>query len=73
MILSTLDIFLLVLTFFGTIIGTLLVIVLMRVLSILGVVQEITNYYKKIKQFLNGYAQIPDTVKQAAKDMVNKK
>ena len=73
MILSTLDILFLVLTFFSTIIGTLLILVLMRVFSILGVVQEITGYYTKLKKMLMTYAQIPESIKQAAKDIVTKK
>jgi len=45
----------------------------MRVFKILGVVQELTGYYTKVKKMIAGYSQIPEGVKQSVKDLVSKK
>lgn len=72
--LTTLDILYIALTSFTAIIGTLLTIVLIRVIKILGPVMEIVGFYNKIKQVLWAYAQIPDMIKDKVKDVVwNKK
>jgi hypothetical protein len=40
---------------------------LIKVVRIVSVVDEITSYYTKIKKILQGYENIPNTVKEAIK------
>lgn len=54
---SILELLYLVLTFFLVVIGTLLSLVLIRVLKILRVWTEIADYYWEVKKFLVYYAQ----------------
>jgi hypothetical protein len=61
--LSILDLLYFVLTFFIVIIGTLLAIVLLRVLKILRVWVELVEYYDIIKHFIASYAMIPCVIK----------
>ncbi len=61
--LSILNLLYLVLTFFLVIIGTLLTLVLLRVLKILAVGVEMADYYWQVKKFLNYYSQVPFIIK----------
>lgn len=61
--LSILDLLYLVLTFFIVIVGTLLTLVLLRVLKILEVAVELTHYYHKIKQLMVYYSYVPFALK----------
>ena len=61
--LSILDLLYLTLTFFIVILGALLSLVLIRVLKILSVGVEISNYYWQVKNTLNYYSQIPLVIK----------
>lgn len=70
--LTTLDILYITLAFFVTIIGTLVTIVLIRVIKILGPVMEIVGFYNKIKQILSAYSQIPDIVKTKVSEVLGK-
>ncbi|MCH8518543.1 hypothetical protein LAT59_02170 [Candidatus Gracilibacteria bacterium] len=49
--LSLLELLYLVLIFFGVIIGTLITLILIRILKILGVVSEIVGYYYTLKKY----------------------
>ncbi len=71
--LSILDLLYLILSFFITIIWTLLIIVLLRILKILWPIVEITNMYNKIKQLLSAYAQIPQMIKEKILSLFEKK
>ena len=51
--LSIIELLYLVLIFFTVIIGTLLSLVLLRVLRILWVIAEITDYYYSLKKYWN--------------------
>ncbi|MDD3145241.1 MAG: hypothetical protein PHV23_03985 [Candidatus Gracilibacteria bacterium] len=73
MTLTILEVLYLVLIVFSSIIGTLLVLVLIRVLKILGPVMELLEIYNKIKSIFSAYASIPDKIKDFAKDYINKK
>lgn len=73
MTLTILDSLFLVLIVFSSIIGTLLVLVLIRVIKILGPVIELVEIYNKIKSIFSAYASIPDKIKDLAKDYINKK
>lgn len=61
--LSILDLLYLVLTFFLVIIGTLLTLVLIRLLKILAVVVEISGYYWQMKKMMTYYSQVPFVIK----------
>jgi len=58
--LTSVDIFYIVLTIFVTIIWTMLIVVLKRLLFILSVWEEIAGYFVKIKWFLNYYENIAE-------------
>ncbi len=77
MILSTLDILYITLSLFVAVIGTLLAVVLYKVVKILGVVEEITSYYYTLKRGLKAYEQIPtivlEKIQEFAKGMTQKK
>lgn len=70
--LTTLDILYITLSIFTAIVGTLLSIVLFRVIKILGPVMEILEYYEKIKSYLAMYAQIPTMVKDKIFEIFSK-
>ena len=67
--LTTLDILYIVLSIFTAIIWTLLTIVLVNLIKILWPVAEIFSYYKKIKQYLSAYREVPDMVKEKMFDL----
>ncbi len=64
---SLLEILYFVLIIFTIVIGTLLSIVLFRVLQLLDIVSEIVWYYKKIKRVVAMYNNIPSMVKEKIK------
>lgn len=72
MTLEVLDILYITLIIFTTIIGTLLTLVLMRVMKALWMVMEIVDFYEKIKEIISAYKQIPDMIKDKAKDFMTK-
>lgn len=71
--LTTLDLLYISLSMFTVIIGTLITIVLIRVIKILGPVVEIVWFYNKIKQILSAYSQIPDMIKEKVKETMKGK
>lgn len=73
MVLTTLEILHIVLIIFSSIIGTLLIIVLLRVLKILWPVMEVVDLYNKVKQILKAYSSIPDMVKTKVSDIIKNK
>lgn len=72
MVLEIIDILHITLIVFSTIIGTLLVLILIRVMKVLWVAMEIVWFYNKIKQIITAYKQIPDMVKEKAKEFMTK-
>jgi len=64
---SLLEILYFVLIIFTIVIGTLLSIVLFRVLQLLDIVSEIVWYYKKVKRVVAMYNNIPNLVKDKIK------
>jgi hypothetical protein len=68
--LTTLDILYIVLSIFTTIIGTLLAIVLFRVIKIMWPVLEMLWYYEQLKSYLSAYAQIPSMVKEKVFEVI---
>ena len=71
--LTILQLLYIVLIMFTSIIWTLLVLVLIRVLKILGPVMEVVEMYNKVKTILKAYANIPDMIKQKVSETLNKK
>lgn len=61
---SILELLYLVLTFFLVIIGTLLTLVLLRLLKILAVGVELANYYWEMKKIMVYYSQVPFIIKE---------
>lgn len=72
MTLTTLDILYITLSIFTWIIGTLLAIVLFKVIKILWPIQEIVWYYETVKSYIAMYAQIPWMVKEYIFDLLTK-
>lgn len=68
--LTTLDILYIVLSIFTTIIGTLLAIVLFRVIKILWPVMELVGYYNQLKEYLAMYAKIPGMIKEKVFEII---
>ena len=73
MTLTILEILYIVLIMFSSIIWTLLVLVLMRALKILWPVIEVVELYNKIKKVFKAYSNIPDIIKEKAKDIMKNK
>jgi len=73
MTLTIIEILYIVLIMFSSIIWTLLILVLIRVLKILWPVMEVVELYNKVKQIIQAYASIPDMIKQKVSDTLNKK
>jgi len=69
--LTTLDVLYIVLTIFTVIIGTLLAVVLYRVIKILWPITEMVWYYKQVKAYLSLYAQIPLIVKEKILEFIS--
>ncbi len=61
---SVLELLYVVLMFFVVVIGTLLTTALLRVLKILKVAQDITNYYWEGKEFIENVSHIPKNMLQ---------
>ena len=72
MTLEVIDILYITLIMFTTIIGTLLTLVLIRVMKALWMVMEIVDAYNKVKEIISAYKQIPDMLKDKAKDFMKK-
>lgn len=71
--LTILEILYLVLIIFWSIIWTLLILILTRVLKILWPIVEMLALYNKIKSIFQAYANIPDMIKEKFSDVLNKK
>jgi len=72
MTLEIIDILYITLIIFTTIIGTLLTLVLIRVMKALWMVMEIVDLYNKVKEIIWAYKQIPDVLKEKAKEFMKK-
>lgn len=72
-ILTTLDFLYIVLSIFVTIIWVLLTVALMRLVKILWVVQEITDYYYTVKKYMSMYSKIPHIIKDKVFEIIGKK
>jgi len=70
--LTILQLLYLVLIFFITVVGTLLIMILLRVLKILGPITEMAEFYYKIKTVLGYYREIPDIIKEKVKSVISK-
>lgn len=64
------EIFYIALTFFTVVIGTLLSIVLYKLIQILNVAMEIVEIYNRVKQIMALYSQIPDVIFDYLKQML---
>lgn len=62
--LTILELLYLVLTFFSVVIGTLVVMVLLRVLKILRVGTELADMYFMCKEFLSNLWALPEILKE---------
>lgn len=72
MTLTILEILYIVLIVFSSIIGTLIIIALIRLIKILGPIVEIANFYNKIKWIFAYYSHIPEIVKESLKEKFGK-
>ncbi len=70
--LTILDFLYLVSIFFITIIWTLMIIAMLRILKVLNVAVEIADIYIKIKKVLAIYSQIPQVIKEKVKETFKK-
>ena len=73
MTLTIIEILYIVLIMFSSIIWTLLILVLIRVMKILWPAMEILELYNKIKTVIKAYSSIPDMIKQKVSETLNKK
>lgn len=73
MTLTILEILYIVLIIFSSIIGTLLVLILVKVLKILWPITELVDIYNKIKNIFKMYASIPDMIKEKVKESIKSK
>jgi hypothetical protein len=71
--LTILEILYIVLIIFSSIIWTLLIITLIRVVKILWPVVEIAEFYNKIKAIFKSYWNIPDIIKDKVKEILGDK
>jgi len=71
--LTILEILYLVLIVFSSIIWTLLIVVIIRVIKILWPVMEMVEFYNKIKQIFSAYASIPEQIKDSVMDIFKEK
>lgn len=71
--LTILEILYIVLIVFTSIIWTLLIITLFRVLKVLKAITEVVDFYNKIKQILNIYAHIPEIIISSIKEVLSSK
>ena len=72
MMLQIIDIFYLVLIMFTTILGTLLTIILLRLMKVLHMATEVVDFYNKIKQIISSYKQIPSFFTNKIKETMKK-
>ena len=73
MALTTLELLYIVLIMFSSIIWTLLILILIRVIKILWPVMEVVDIYNKIKKTLKAYSSIPDIIKEKVKETLQNK
>ncbi len=71
--LTIIEILYLVLIVFSSIIWTLLIVVLIRVLKILWPIMEVVEMYNKVKSIIQAYANIPEMIKSKVSETLNKK
>ncbi len=72
MTLTILEMLYMVLVVFSSIIWTLLIIVLLRVIKILWPITEIADFYHKMKKIFSAYSQIPEIVIENVKEKFSK-
>lgn len=68
--LSILEVLYIVLIFFTCVIGTLLSIILYKLLRIIDTLSEIVDIYNTVKQILGLYSQIPELIFGFVKDFL---
>ncbi len=73
MTLTILEMLYVVLIMFTSIIWTLLILTLLRVLKILWPVTETVALYNKIKKILKAYSSIPDIIKEKVGETIKGK
>ena len=71
--LTILELLYIVLIIFWSVIWTLLILVLIKVLKILGPIMELLELYNKMKTIFKAYANIPDMIKKKVSETLNKK
>lgn len=72
MLLSTLDILYIVLSIFTSIVWTLLIVALFRLIKILWVVNELMTYVQKVNNMLSMWEQIPNIILEKIKQIIGK-
>lgn len=72
MTLTILEILYIVLIIFSSIIWTLLILVLIKVIKILWPIVEIVGFYNKIKAIFANYDKIPEIIKESIKEKFGK-
>ena len=70
-VMTSLDILYVTLTIFTAIVGTLLSIVLFKLIKVMGPILDILNQYGKIKSYISSYAQVPQIVKNKVFEFVS--
>lgn len=70
MLLSTIDILYIVLSIFTSIVWTLLIVALYRLIKILWVVNELMTYVQKVNNMLSMWEQIPNIILEKIKSII---
>lgn len=70
--LEIIDMLHIVLIMFTSIIWTMLILILMRVMKALNMVTEIVDFYNKMKKIFSAYKEIPQIIKEKVSDIIKK-
>lgn len=68
--LNIIEVLYITLILFTSVIGTLLSIVLYKLIKVLNVLMEIVEVYNRVRQIVMLYSQIPDIIFSYIKDML---
>ena len=70
LVLQSSDIFYIVSTIFVSIIWTMLIIAIYKLIKILSVAKEVTDYYYKMKNFISYFESIPEYYIEKIKNLI---
>ena len=72
MAIELIDMLYITLIIFTSIIWTLLIIILLKLMKVLNMATEIVGVYNKVKKIILAYKHIPDILKEKASSIIKK-